>query len=451
MKIILITALFLMRLVSSGATYTAVDASLAAVLTELAKTSNGDTVNVPAGTATWSSPLIISNCVSLIGAGIGNTVITAAVTDANNGCISFRPNAAAKSANLLFRVSGFTLDLNFTCNGIHLYNDTTAEMDKIRIDNNRVLNAGGVNAGRAVYVRGNFWGVADNNSIENFLHAMDGEGFSAVQWDNLSIDLGAKKNFYFEDNILITTNANLFHAGGHGGRYISRYNCMTNTLNANLLPAWDMHGNQPPDLPGQMVCEIYGNILDAARGVWMIDQRGGTLFMFCNQIKYVTDWGGIQVREEYLDSNYPPGNSWVMHARDSYFWLIFRNGTVRTVIDSMTSNQYEDTYDLAQNTDVWIQNTSYNGTTEIGIYVGTTLPAACTTGDGAWITTQNTSDISGMVGKNPATPISGTFYKATAPNTWTAFYTPYTYPHPLRGTTPPVATFGSGTFGKGTW
>jgi len=37
-----------------------------------------------------------------------------------------------------------------------------------------------------------------------------------------------------------------------------------------------------------------------------------------------------------------------------------------------------------------------------------------------------------MVGTNPSTPISGTLYKCTSANTWTAYYTPYTYPHPLR-------------------
>ena len=37
-----------------------------------------------------------------------------------------------------------------------------------------------------------------------------------------------------------------------------------------------------------------------------------------------------------------------------------------------------------------------------------------------------------MVGVNPSNPISGTLYKCTSPNTWTAFYTPFPYPHPLR-------------------
>lgn len=59
-------------------------------------------------------------------------------------------------------------------------------------------------------------------------------------------------------------------------------------------------------------------------------------------------------------------------------------------------------------------------------------PATCTTGVGYWATNQSCSNLSDMVGVAPSTPISGTLYKCTAPNTWTAYYTPYTYPHPLR-------------------
>lgn len=77
-----------------------------------------------------------------------------------------------------------------------------------------------------------------------------------------------------------------------------------------------------------------------------------------------------------------------------------------------------------------------------GISCGTpaSRPTTCTTGQGYWATTQSCSNLTGMVGVNPSMPISGTLYKCTAPNTWTTFYTPYTYPHPLRTDCPNYPT-----------
>jgi len=41
--------------------------------------------------------------------------------------------------------------------------------------------------------------------------------------------------------------------------------------------------------------------------------------------------------------------------------------------------------------------------------------------------------------------IAGTLYKCTSTNKWEPYYTPYTYPHPLRGVTPrPKHTIGVG-------
>jgi len=72
-------------------------------------------------------------------------------------------------------------------------------------------------------------------------------------------------------------------------------------------------------------------------------------------------------------------------------------------------------------------------------------PATCTVGVGYWATNQSCSNLSGMVGANHTETISGTLYKCTATNTWTAYYIPYTYPHPLASapdTTPPTAPTG---------
>ena len=61
-------------------------------------------------------------------------------------------------------------------------------------------------------------------------------------------------------------------------------------------------------------------------------------------------------------------------------------------------------------------------------------PATCTIGVGYWATDQDCTTVADAnCGVDPATPISGTLYRATETNTWTLFYQPYTYPHPLRG------------------
>lgn len=51
-------------------------------------------------------------------------------------------------------------------------------------------------------------------------------------------------------------------------------------------------------------------------------------------------------------------------------------------------------------------------------------PISCTAGVAYWATNQGSWNTSGSGGQ-------GVLYKCTATNTWTLFYTPYTYPHPL--------------------
>jgi hypothetical protein len=59
-------------------------------------------------------------------------------------------------------------------------------------------------------------------------------------------------------------------------------------------------------------------------------------------------------------------------------------------------------------------------------------PTTCSTGQGYWATNQSCTDLTGMVGAHPATPIAGTLYKCASTNTWVSIGSPLPYPHPLR-------------------
>jgi len=59
------------------------------------------------------------------------------------------------------------------------------------------------------------------------------------------------------------------------------------------------------------------------------------------------------------------------------------------------------------------QRVNFNGTAGIGQGLLKARPNTCAPSVGYWATDTNT------------------LYTCTAPNTWTNFYTPYIYPHPL--------------------
>jgi hypothetical protein len=110
-KIAIITILlfgsFTSAKLSQAATINAASCSYADVAAAVSAASNGDTVIVPAGQATWDTTLSITRGVTLQGAGIDQTTITR-----QGNIISIAPNSAADANSEKFYVTGFTLDNN---------------------------------------------------------------------------------------------------------------------------------------------------------------------------------------------------------------------------------------------------------------------------------------------------------------------------------------------------
>ena len=68
-------------------------------------------------------------------------------------------------------------------------------------------------------------------------------------------------------------------------------------------------------------------------------------------------------------------------------------------------------------------SSAFNGTCGVGVGLLSARPATCTTGVAYWATDQ---------GSWNATGADGVLFKCTLMNTWTSYYTPYAYPHPIR-------------------
>jgi hypothetical protein len=137
-----------------------------------------------------------------------------------------------------------------------------------------------------------------------------------------------------------------------------------------------------------------------------------------------------------------------------YIWNNFGsiesvNGQVEYNIDESRILSGRDYYRQASG--VQVSPTSpFNGTSGVGWGTLANRPTTCTAGvayfatdQGSWNT--STSNPYG-VQQNGA---DGVLYKATATNTWTLYYTPYTYPHPLQGVSGGGGNGGGGGGGSG--
>jgi len=385
----------------------------------------GDMVVVPNGTATWSEALIINKGIVLKAASPRGVVISGNFTghDYNDPASHIITYVANSDSSNGFRLSGFILDADSDC--LPLYVGTDGEnplriIDRFRIDYCEFKNG---YLGRAAEFVGEVYGVIDHCIFRGADSSFGFRNFShdTTTWENMTFDFGSANQIYFEDNIFYSGNYGGFFQGARGGRYCARYNTFYHQ-GTGMSCQFDMHGNISGGNLSTMGAEVYENIFyNNNKSFRLFGQRGGKALVYNNAVydAYDSWWAGT-IEEEVYDYLNPPETNPAgqpQHVSDSYFWNNIINGTNRT--EETNINGYLDyggDKGLVPRWDVhaWKQDLDFDGSSGVGAGLLSERPSSCSTEGVAWWATDENKLYRWHNGA------------------WELYYTPYTYPHPLR-------------------
>jgi len=429
------------------------------VTTAINSAANGDTVTVPAGSCTWSSNIRISNkAITVLGAGAGNTVIS-------TGTFTITDSAA--------RISGFTFNIG-TAGGFVVEGASRG----FRIDHNTITRSNYETWFTAYgqYGTNRPKGLIDNNDITRGRLVFYGEDTSTggrYTWAS-PLGMGTDDAIYVEDNTIT------YPDGSAGGTYLNTTDgnagCrLVIRFNTMLGGRFESHGVQSDNSRACMLWEYYKNTLTnpATPNYRPFLIRGGTGVVFQNTTdgKFVTNdiyidnlrshqadvysgmsWGACNGSSR-VDGNSTGGEGYLCRdqigaGQDASLWdysspapaqakvpaYIWRNtrtdnGTELKVSLNCVGTTAECTRQSSKhivlNRDYFTYSASFNGTSGVGQGTLANRPTTCTTGVGYWAIDQGEWN-----SKNPGN--DGQLYKCTATNTWSSYYKPYSYPHPLQ-------------------
>ncbi len=424
---------------------------------------SGDTVNVSAGNASWSRIDVNSKSITIRGAGAGNTVISG--------------DGFRLTGNNATRITGFTFNIGGFGTALTVEASDTAGPAGWRLDHCTIVGDGNVPGFNPFYVSGYGTagapakGLVDNCDITSARNVVYGDYQQGSTGNpggskrfSEPLDLGTANAIYVEDNIFRHFNPSDYGQimdTRMGGKYVFRFNTVYN----NYLEA---HHVQSGGDRGTRSWEIYKNTMDLESGFvnWFpMSLRGGTGVVWGNAITGYWNRKNIRFDLRRLDENFTysglcngsspwdgnigpqpgywcrdqigrstdqwlwtAGNPYPPQALDPvYLWLNRDGASIWSV--SVDTNGGDNLY-IQNNRDYYDEVSGFNGTSGTGYGTLASRPATCTTGVGYWATNQGEWN-SNQAGND------GQLYKCTATNTWTLYYTPYTYPHPLQGGSTP--------------
>lgn len=379
------------------------------VQTAVNDASSGDTVICStSGSYTWSSPVSIPSTKSITLSGNGATI-----AGGSSGVLVI-PSSASYTA----RVTNFTFT---TDNAINTSGDAITNTPW-RMDH-CTFNGSGTSSG-AMITTFQGPGLIDHCTFINLPWAKEtihNAGWGAGNtggWTNIATP-GSRQALYFEDNtVTVASGSNYANVAQnyYGARIVARFNTFNNVQ-------IDVHGNATG--PSGRWWEFYDNTLNGPGSLFCL--RGGSGII----------WGNIG------DSNGDNGAIFVDDGNAPYYGIGYGQNDVENTPAYAVDNGTIPYYINQAGCSVFVAGAVIAGTdiitpsTSPTVTYGTlaNMPSTCTVNQGYLATDQGSWNQSKSGGQ-------GVLYKCTATNTWTLYYTPYTYPHPLiaGGSTPSAPT-----------
>lgn len=451
--------------------------------------SSGVTLAVPSG----STGLTVQGQTTCTGDGRTGTLACSDSTNIADNLPSVSSGdtpvlAILTQSGVPFRLTGITIT-GTGASPVQTYNGgitISGGSTSIRVDHNHFSN---INQTMMVVGAGTY-GVYDHNllaqdspSILFRIIGSSGSDWSGnVPWSQPT-NLGQSSFNYFEDNQIVGGSTDC----DRGGRFVVRYNTWTAEAGTAQFLLTHPTGEPGGAIRGCRAWEAYGNTFNANSlkvfSIWFLSAGTGVTWgntvtgSFSDFFSLISErsnnttysqtatpngWGYCGTNFNGIGSVWDQNSSIATGAKcldnpgTGQSDLLTVGGNFPNLLNTVTGSiawphqasepiyEWADSYSpgtwvnnphptvIVQNADyyLWCNGssttgcTSFDGTQGVGSGTLASRPSTCTAGVAYWATDQGSWNSSGSGGQ-------GQLFKCTSANTWTLFYTPYSYPHPL--------------------